>query len=60
MHNDFRQQIDSGLAVLAANEGKGGLPAGPAPAPKLASDGQAQPDLDAADALASLQQQATL
>ena len=60
MHNDFRQQIDSGLAVLAANQGKGGLPAGPAPAPRLSPDGQAQPDLDAADALARLQQQATL
>ena len=60
MHNDFRQQIDSGLAVLAANQGKGGLPTGPAPAPRLAPDGQAQPDLDAADAVASLQKQATM
>jgi hypothetical protein len=60
MHNDFRQQIDSGLAVLAANQGKGGLPAGPAPAPRLTPDGQAQPDLDAADAVAQLQQQTTL
>jgi hypothetical protein len=56
MHNDFRQQIDSGLAVLARNQGKGGLPEGPAANPKLARDGQAQVDLDAASALASQQQ----
>jgi hypothetical protein len=59
MHNDFRQQIDSGLAVLAQNQGKGGLPNGPAPAPRLAPGGQAAPDLDAASALLSQQQAAT-
>jgi len=29
MHNQFRQQLDSGLQTLAANAGKGGLPAAP-------------------------------
>jgi hypothetical protein len=58
MHNDFRQQIDSGLAVLAQNQGKGGLPNGPAPAPRVAPEGQVQPDLDAASALLSQQQAA--
>jgi hypothetical protein len=29
MHNDFRQQIDSGLATLAQNRGKNGIPKGP-------------------------------
>jgi hypothetical protein len=58
MHNDFRQHIDSGLAVLAQNQGKGGLPTGPAANPTLTRDGQAAPDLDAASAVTSLQQSA--
>lgn len=29
MHNQFRQQLDSGLQTLAANSGKGGLPTAP-------------------------------
>jgi hypothetical protein len=29
MHNQFREQIGSGLALLASTEGKGGLPNGP-------------------------------
>jgi hypothetical protein len=29
MHNQFRQQIDSGLKTLANNQGKNGLPAAP-------------------------------
>ena len=44
--------------MLARNQGKGGLPEGPAANPKLARDGQAQVDLDAALALASQQQAA--
>ena len=58
MHNDFRQNIDSGLAVLAHNQGKGGLPNGPAPDPRLVPAGQVQPDLDAASAVLSQQQEA--
>jgi len=51
MHNDFRQNISSGLAVLAQNQGKGGLPAGPAAGARLSADGDAQVDTDAASAL---------
>jgi hypothetical protein len=29
MHNQFREQIDSGLKALADNSGKGGLPPAP-------------------------------
>jgi hypothetical protein len=36
MHNDFRQKIDSGLATLAENQGKRGLPKAPAADPKSA------------------------
>jgi hypothetical protein len=39
MHNDLRTQIDSGLAVLAENQGKGGLPNGPAADPKAVPEG---------------------
>ena len=58
MHNDFRQQIDSGLALLASNQGKGGLPNGPVPAPRLVPEGQAQPDMDAAEAVLRQQEAA--
>ena len=29
MHNQFRQQIDTGLRTLADNQGKNGLPSAP-------------------------------
>lgn len=58
MHNDFRRQIDSGLAVLAQYQGKGGLPKGPSADPKMSRDGQAQIDFDAASAVMSQQQAA--
>lgn len=41
MHNDFRQQIDSGLATLADNKGKNGIPKGPSADAKKSKDGQA-------------------
>jgi hypothetical protein len=62
MHNQFRQQLDSGLQTLAANAGKGGLPQAPdtttvsgevpAPTPDSAAAAQlanAQREADAAD-----------
>jgi hypothetical protein len=60
MHNDFRQQIGSGLAVLAQNQGKGGLPTGPAAAPRLVPEGNANVDTDAASALLAQEQAANL
>jgi hypothetical protein len=46
MHNDFRAKISEGLGKLAENQGKGGLPAGPAAGSKANPAGQAQPDLN--------------
>jgi hypothetical protein len=46
MHNHFREQLDSGLKTLAENQGKNGIPAGPAPGGYANPDGQVQPDLD--------------
>lgn len=45
MHNDFRAKITEGLGKLAQNEGKNGLPKGPAAGRKDNPDGMAQPDL---------------
>jgi hypothetical protein len=44
MHNHFREQIDSGLTLLATNRGKG-VPHGPAPKPRLVSERLAEPDM---------------
>lgn len=45
MHNDFRAKITEGLGKLAENEGKNGLPKGPASGKKDNPDGEAKPDL---------------
>jgi hypothetical protein len=45
MHNDFRAKITEGLAKLAENEGKNGLPKGPSAGKKENLEGVAQPDL---------------
>jgi hypothetical protein len=45
MHNDFRAKISEGLGKLAENQGKNGLPKGPASGSKANPAGQAQPDL---------------
>jgi hypothetical protein len=47
MHNRFREQIGSGLKALADNQGKGGVPAGPAADPREVAEGQAAPDAGA-------------
>src|SRR5271154_6190669 len=54
MHNDFAAKIDGGLKQLADNQGKNGIPAGPAGGGHANPDGTANTDLTA---LADLQQQ---
>jgi hypothetical protein len=56
MHNQFREQIDSGLTILAANQGKAGLPKGPAAKPHSATAGWAKADGNAASALKQQQE----
>ena len=58
MHNHFREQIDDGLAQLSRNQGKGGLPSGPAGNPQANPDGQAQPDTSVGGDLDQQQQEA--
>jgi hypothetical protein len=57
MHNQFRQQIDSGLGNLAKNQGAGGLPSGPPAGAINSRDGQGQADLDSEASLIQQQQQ---
>ncbi len=54
MYNDFQEKLDTGLKMLADNEGKNGLPYGPTADAHLNPEGSAAPDLDAA---ADLRQQ---
>lgn len=56
MHNQFRQQIDTGLGLLSANQGTHGLPAGPYGEPRPATQGWASVDADAQSTL-QIQQQ---
>jgi hypothetical protein len=58
MQNEFCQQISDGLAKLASNEGRGGLPAGPAADPQPAAEGQAPASADAKDLLSQQAQEA--
>jgi hypothetical protein len=46
MHNQFREQIDSGLKMLAGNQARG-LPNGPAAGARPVADGTADPVADA-------------
>jgi hypothetical protein len=52
MHNQFREQIDSGLKMMANNQAKG-LPNGPAAGARLVADGNADPAPNAAVQLAA-------
>jgi len=45
MHNHFREQLDSGLKTLADNQGKNGIPSGPAAGGNLNREGAAVADL---------------
>jgi hypothetical protein len=58
MHNQFREQISAGMEKLASNQGKGGLPAGPAAHPRQVVEGQAAAAADAKDLLAQQVQEA--
>jgi hypothetical protein len=58
MHNHFREQLDSGLSLLAATQGKNGLPNGPAAAPRLVPQGWATGDGNAESLLMKQQQDA--
>jgi hypothetical protein len=52
MHNQFREQLDSGLKMLAENQAKG-LPNGPVAAGRPVAEGIADPVADAGAQLAS-------
>jgi hypothetical protein len=58
MHNEFREQISAGMEKLASNQGKAGLPAGPAADPRQVAEGQASASADAKDLLAKQVQEA--
>jgi hypothetical protein len=58
MHNHFREQLDSGVKTLADNQGKNGLPSGPAASPRQNPDGQSAADLTATADLQKQQQDA--
>ena len=58
MQNQFREQIADGMATLASNQGKGGLPTGPAAHPIQVPDGQVQPAADAQSLVMGLIQEA--
>ena len=57
MHNQFREQIDSGLGKLASNQGTGGLPSSPPAGAFNSRDGQGQADLNSEASLIQQQQQ---
>ncbi|HKM80658.1 MAG TPA: hypothetical protein VJY15_06815 [Candidatus Acidoferrum sp.] len=59
MHNDFQAKISEGLGKLAENQGKNGIPAGPAAGSKPNPNGQAQPDLTVEADLKTQQDEAT-
>jgi len=52
MHNQFHEQIDSGLKMLADNQARG-LPNGPAAAPRYVAEGTADAAPDAESQIAS-------
>jgi hypothetical protein len=58
MQNDFRAKIDDGLSQMAANQGKNGMPGGPAANKTASPDGQVQADLTVGDELKDQQAQA--
>jgi hypothetical protein len=60
MHNQFRQQLDTGLKTLADNSGKGGLPKAPDTGTAAGEVPAPAPDPSAAAQLAGAQQDADL
>jgi hypothetical protein len=45
MHDNFREKVDDGLKSLSENQGKGGIPRGPAATAHAIPEGKADPDL---------------
>jgi hypothetical protein len=60
MHNQFQERVDSGMQKLAANAGRGGLPAAPATGTVPGAVPAPPPDAAAAAQLAGAQQDADL
>ncbi|MGH9431775.1 MAG: hypothetical protein ACRD3T_09550 [Terriglobia bacterium] len=58
MHNQFRQNLDSGLKTLASNSGKGGLPKAPDTTTTSGEVPAPAPDASAASQLQDQEQQA--
>jgi hypothetical protein len=58
MQNQFREQIAGGMETLAAKQGQGGIPTGPAANPTQVAEGQAAPAPDAQTVLAQLNREA--
>lgn len=58
MYNSFQEQVDAGVKTLADKQARG-LPNGPDAKPRAATDGTADPDLDASTQLKSQQDAAT-
>jgi len=51
MQDNFRQKVDDGLKSLSENQGKNGIPAGPAANPRQVPEGHADPDTTVGDEL---------
>jgi hypothetical protein len=58
MHNQFREQVDSGLKTLASNSGQGGLPPAPDTGTSAGEIPPPPPDANAGSALQAQQQAA--
>jgi hypothetical protein len=58
MHNQFQEQVDSGLGTLTSSEGSGGLPAGPVANAQPVAAATVPPDPDVAATLAQQQSDA--
>jgi len=56
MHNEFREQLNEGLKSLGENQGKNGIPSGPAATTKPNPDGVVAPDLTVGDDLKAADQ----
>jgi hypothetical protein len=56
MHDQFVQQYEAGMKSLGENQGKNGIPSGPAPTTKANPDGVTAPDLTVGDDLKAADQ----
>ena len=58
MHDSLREKVDAGMKSLSENQGKTGIPTGPAAAPAKVAEGQADPDPTVGDELKKQQEAA--